>query len=167
MTDLNTLTIGPNPFSDLNVAYGISRTGSTSSATAPWPRRAMLGFLLTAAIPGDANGDGTVNINDLTIAGPTTARPARAGARATSSATGKVNINDLTIVLGPLRRHVGSAPPAACRRRPGTGGASCCWRAGRDWRRCWAAALRRRQRVGCKLVNDHKSPSIHLPRQRV
>ena len=27
MTDLNTLTIGPNPFSDLNVAYGISPNG--------------------------------------------------------------------------------------------------------------------------------------------
>ena len=68
MTDLNTLISGPNPFSNLEspsasatMADHIVGNGIVAATGEEQ------GFLLTAAIPGDANGDGKVDINDLTI----------------------------------------------------------------------------------------------------
>ena len=68
MTDLNTLVSGANAFSSLQYGIGISDNGkyivgngivSSSGQTH--------GFLLAAALPGDANGDRKVDISDLTI----------------------------------------------------------------------------------------------------
>ena len=46
-------------------------------------------FALIATLPGDANLDGKVDINDLTIVLATTARPARRGSRASSPGTAR------------------------------------------------------------------------------
>ena len=66
------------------------------------------GFLLTATLLGDANGDGNVNINDLTIV--LTHYRSDRHKRDTGEFTGSgtVDINDLTIVLANYDR-VGAA----------------------------------------------------------
>ena len=56
------------------------------------------GFLLTAALPGDANGDRKVDLNDLTIVLASYNQSGNWGA-GDFNGDGKVNINDLTIVL--------------------------------------------------------------------
>ena len=132
MTDLNTLTIGPNPFTDLNVAYGISPNGhyivgdGTVASTGY-----TYGFLLTAAIPGDANGDGKVDINDLTIV------LAHYNQTGQTWANGRVHRRRHGRYqrphhrVGPLRRHgclIRRGQPLG---RAGTGG-PCCWCAA-DW----------------------------------
>ena len=132
MTDLNTLTIGPNPFSDLNVAYGISPNGQyivgdgTVASTGY-----TYGFLLTAAIPGDANGDGKVDINDLTIVLAHYGQTGQTWSTGEFTGDGTVDINDLTIVLahyGDTSPHPPRATPRPCRNRR----APCCWCAA-DW----------------------------------
>ena len=62
--------------------------------------------------PGDANGDGRVNINDLTIVLAPTIRLAKRGPRATLPESGTVDINDLTIVLAHYNQTYGSSPVA-------------------------------------------------------
>ena len=81
------------------VGWGTNPSGTTSEA-----------FLLTPALPGDANLDGTVDINDLTIVlahyGQTTDTTWDTG---DFNADGKVDINDLTIVLASYGQTAGSS----------------------------------------------------------
>ena len=78
----------------------------------------------TPALPGDANVDGTVDINDLTVVLTNYGRPVQ-WTRATSTGDGTVDINDLTQVLTyygtTYRRHQGCAGTVAgsSRRRCG------------------------------------------------
>ena len=84
----------------MNVAYGISPNGQyivgdgTVASTGY-----TYGFLLTAAIPGDANGDGKVDINDLTIVLAHYDQTGQTWANGEFTGDGTVDINDLTIVL--------------------------------------------------------------------
>ena len=68
-------------------------------------------FLLTAVLPGDANLDGTVDINDLTIV---LSNYGQTGCSWTQGCmdgdpTGRVDINDLTIVLSNYGQSVGAS----------------------------------------------------------
>jgi probable HAF family extracellular repeat protein len=102
MSDLNTQIIGPNPFSNVNVAMGISPNGEYivgDGTVVVSGTNKTLGFLLTPAIPGDANGDGTVDINDLTIVLAHYNQTGQTWADGEFTGDGTVDINDLTIVL--------------------------------------------------------------------
>ena len=74
-------------------------TGATSPGrtSAPISASAWRQALLTG--PGDANGDGKVDINDLTIVLSDFGQTGCAWSQGCMAATGKVDINDLTIVL--------------------------------------------------------------------
>ena len=55
--------------------------------------------MTTAASPGQANGDGKVDINDLTIVPPHFGQTGMTWSQGEFTGDGKVDINDLTIVL--------------------------------------------------------------------
>jgi probable HAF family extracellular repeat protein len=100
MSDLNTLICGPNPFSELNSAMGISANGEYIVGNGTVASNGeTIGFLLSAAIPGDANGDGRVDINDLTIVLAHYGQSGQTWADGEFTGDGTVDINDLTIVL--------------------------------------------------------------------
>ena len=117
MTDLNAQIIGPNPFLDLNVATAISANGVyvvgdgtvTNAADIANGGVSTSGFLLTPAIPGDANGDGRVDINDLTIVLAHYGQTGQTWADGEFTGDGTVNINDLTIVLANYNQSIASA----------------------------------------------------------
>jgi probable HAF family extracellular repeat protein len=103
MTDLNTLISGPNPFSQLTVAMGISPSGEYIVGDETVARGPLAGdtngFLLTPALPGDAVGDGTVDINDLTIVLAHYGQTGQTWSDGEFTGDGTVDINDLTIAL--------------------------------------------------------------------
>ena len=103
MSDLNTCVAGPNPFSDLQWAAAISGNGDYIVGSGTLASNGeTVGFLLTAALPGDANGDGKVDINDLTIVLVHYGQTGMAwsqGQFVPNTYEDTVNINDLTIVL--------------------------------------------------------------------
>ncbi len=117
MTDLNAQIIGPNPFLDLNVATAISANGVyvvgdgtvTNAADIANGGVSTSGFLLTPAIPGDANGDGRVDINDLTIVLAHYGQTGQTWADGEFTGDGTVDINDLTIVLANYNQSIASA----------------------------------------------------------
>src|SRR5208283_3732864 len=61
MLDLNSLVISPSPFWGLQGAVAISNNGYIAAQAGD------TAYLLTPVQPGDANGDGPVDLNDLTI----------------------------------------------------------------------------------------------------
>jgi probable HAF family extracellular repeat protein len=100
MTDLNTLVMGANPFSNLQEAIGISGNGQYIVGNGIVASTGETeGFLLTAAIPGDANGDGQVDVNDLTIVLSHFGQTGQTWADGAFTGDGTVDVNDLTIVL--------------------------------------------------------------------
>ena len=80
------------------------------------------GFLLTPALPGDANLDGKVDINDLTRVLTNYNQTTGMGwGTGDFNNDGKVDINDLTIVLTPLQPEPWGVRPRRQRvRRAGT-----------------------------------------------
>ena len=82
------------------------------------------GFLLqVAALPGDANGDGKVDINDLTIVLNNYGKAGQVWSQGSMDGdpTGTVDINDLTIVLDNYGQSLHSAGPGiAAVPEPGT-----------------------------------------------
>jgi probable HAF family extracellular repeat protein len=72
-------------------------------------------YLLTPALPGDANLDGTVDINDLTIVLAHYGQSGMTWTEGEFTGDGTVDINDLTIVLAHYNQSLGSAAgsPAA------------------------------------------------------
>ena len=62
--------------------------------------------------PGDANGDGRVDINDLTIVLTNFGRTGMTWSRGDFLGDGTVDINDLTIVLANFGRTAGAGPAA-------------------------------------------------------
>ena len=99
------------------------------------------GFLLTATLPGDANGDGKVDINDLTIVLSHYGQTGMSWGQGEFTGDGTVDINDLTIVLAHYGQSLGASgagnlsdvpepstlsadrrrPPSACWASPGGG----------------------------------------------
>ena len=110
MTDLNTLTSGPNPFSNLQQAICISGNGKYIVGNGIVSSNGETqGFLLTAAIPGDANGDGKVDVNDLTIVLSNFGDSGMTWSQGDFNGDGKVDINDLTIVLTDFGQSLGTS----------------------------------------------------------
>jgi hypothetical protein len=64
---------------------------------------------LVLTVPGDANYDGKVDINDLTIVLANYGQTGRTWAQGEFTGSGTVDINDLTIVLAHYNRSVGSS----------------------------------------------------------
>jgi probable HAF family extracellular repeat protein len=64
-------------------------------------------FLLTPLLPGDANGDGKVDVNDLTIVLTNFGKTGMAWSQGEFTGSGAVDINDLTIVLANYGTSVG------------------------------------------------------------
>ena len=63
------------------------------------------GFRIESTLfPGDANGDGTVDINDLTIVLSNFGKTGMAWSQGEFTGSGTVDINDLTIVLATSER---------------------------------------------------------------
>jgi hypothetical protein len=63
-------------------------------------------------LPGDANGDGTVDINDLTIVLAHYGQTGMAWAQGEFTGDGTVDINDLTIVLAHYGQSIGASAAA-------------------------------------------------------
>ena len=145
---------------------------STTQGRSPGSETAAGGatdaFLLTPYLSGDANLDGKVDINDLTIVlanfGQTAGMNWGTG---DFIGDGKVDINDLTIVLGKLRQKPGLR---LVRRRPGRGA-----RAGRPRpvvgrhrcaASCWPAAATGIERSGDQVGQEWycRCPRAFLPR---
>ena len=85
-----------------------ARLSATGLTTAPPCAFALLNY----SGPGDANGDGKVDINDLTIV---LSNYGRTGMKWTQGCmdgdpAGAVDINDLTIVLSNYGKVYGSSP---------------------------------------------------------
>ena len=73
------------------------------------PSGATHAFLLTAVLPGDANLDGRVDINDLTIVLSNYGNTAATWSQGDLNGDSKVDINDLTIVLSNYGQRLGSS----------------------------------------------------------
>ncbi len=97
-TDLNSLLVGSDPFSNLQAATAISENGDYIVGYGP-VGGVMHGFLLTAILPGDANRDGKVDINDLTVVLANYNQGGMTWTEGEFTGSGTVDINDLTIVL--------------------------------------------------------------------
>ncbi len=80
------------------LGWGTNPGGTTSEA-----------FLLTPALPGDANLDGQVDINDLTIVLAHYGQTGMAWTQGEFTGDGTVDINDLTIVLAHYGQSAGAA----------------------------------------------------------
>jgi probable HAF family extracellular repeat protein len=112
MTDVNTLLVPAAAGWVINKATGINDSGviigdATNSAGA------TQAVLLTPAVSGDANLDGKVDINDLTIV---LAHYNATGATWSAGdfvGDGRVDINDLTIVLANYNKTMGAAAAGA------------------------------------------------------
>ena len=70
-------------------------------------------FLLTPLEPGDANGDGRVDINDLTIVLANFGQTGMAWSQGDFTGDGTVDIDDLTIVLSNFGYGVTAPSPAS------------------------------------------------------
>ena len=130
MQDLNNMlaTNAPSGWT-LTYAYGIDNPGhitgyGTNSSGATHA------FLLTPALPGDANEDGRVDINDLTIVLGNYGASGASWTQGDFNGDGKVDINDLTIVLGNYGATASSAAPARARCR-----SRAAWRC---WPQAWS-----------------------------
>ena len=90
-----------------------------------------------ALMPGDANGDGKVDINDLTIVLAHYNQTLGPGSWAEGDFTGsgKVNINDLTIVLANYNHTSGAGSLAAVPEPTGVALLACAWLGGAGMRR--------------------------------
>ena len=74
---------------------------------------------ITHLLPGDANGDGKVDINDLTIVLAHYGQTGMTWAQGEFTGDGTVDINDLTIVLANYGQSAGSSRPPGRRARAG------------------------------------------------
>ena len=110
MQDLNNLTSAP-PVGRCEQATAINASGqivgSGINSTGPDA------FLLTPLEPGDANGDGRVDINDLTIVLANFGQTGMAWSQGDFTGDGTVDVNDLTIVLANYGYGVTAPSPAS------------------------------------------------------
>ena len=69
-------------------------------------------YLLTPALPGDANLDGRVDVNDLTIVLSHFGQTGASWGTGDFVGDGTVDVNDLTIILSHFGQTAGSSPAA-------------------------------------------------------
>ncbi len=70
-------------------------------------------YVVPPGTPGDANGDGQVDVNDLTIVLSNFGQTGMAWAQGEFTGSGTVDVNDLTIVLANFGQTAASSAPAA------------------------------------------------------
>ena len=90
---------------------GWFKAGPMASDNSPVPSTTfeyMPSVILQPMLPGDANGDGTVDINDLTIVLANYGQTGMTWSQGEFTGDGTVDINDLTIVLAHYGQSVGS-----------------------------------------------------------
>ncbi len=92
----------------LRSCYGVDANGDIA-LWATNPSSLTEGAILTPALPGDANGDGKVDINDLTIVLANYGKTATTWSQGEFTGDGTVDINDLTIVLAHYGQSLGAA----------------------------------------------------------
>ena len=88
----------------LTKATAISSNGRYIVGYGTNPSGQIDAFELKAVLPGDANGDGKVDINDLTIVLARYGQTGMTWTQGDFNNDGKVDINDLTIVLAATAR---------------------------------------------------------------
>jgi uncharacterized protein (DUF2141 family) len=111
LASLNPQTLSTRPFSITAVVDQEAVTGDDTTGFSVWLTNSAN---LTMAAPGDANGDGRVDINDLTIVLTNYGRTGMTWTQGEFTGDGKVDINDLTIVLTNYGQTAGaSARPGA------------------------------------------------------
>ena len=127
MFDLNSLT-APDSAWTLQDAVAINDAGqiACNGVNSGGQQRP---FLLTPAVPGDANLDGQIDVNDLTIVLANFGQTGTAWSQGNFYGDAAVDINDLTAVALQLRQHLCRQPRSwrrsrALGRPPAAGG--CC-----------------------------------------
>ena len=122
LQDLNTLYASflPSGFV-LNDATAIDNNGDIVGVGTDSLGNANQAFLLRQLLPGDANEDGKVDINDLTIVLAHYGQTGTTWAQGEFTGDGTVDINDLTIVLAHYGQSLGAtaggmaaAPEPSC-----------------------------------------------------
>ena len=118
ITDLNALYAATLPAGFvLDNATAIDNNGDIAGYGHDASGHTVQAFLLRALLPGDANEDGRININDLTIVLAHYGQSGTTWGTGDFNGDGTVNINDLTIVLAHYRaehqrvRPVATLPP--------------------------------------------------------
>ncbi len=111
MSDLNSLTRPASGWT-LTSATAISSNGYIAGYETNGAGQTDA-FLLKPALPGDANLDGKVDINDLTIVLANYGQTGTSWTTGEFTGDGTVDINDLTIVLAHYNQSVGAASLAA------------------------------------------------------
>jgi probable HAF family extracellular repeat protein len=106
-TDLNSL-VSPISGWTLQVAEAISNNGDFIAGNGTINGKTH-GFLLQAATPGDANLDGKVDVNDLTIVLSHFGQNGANWSTGDFVGDGKVDVNDLTVVLSHFGQTLGAA----------------------------------------------------------
>ena len=106
ISDLNSLA--PTSGWTLQSASGVNDRGQIVG-TGLNPAGQQHAFLMTPASPGDANLDGNVDINDLTIVLANYGKTGMTWTDGEFTGDGTVDINDLTIVLSNYGRSLGSS----------------------------------------------------------
>ena len=81
---------------DISISFASS---SRATAYSPMDENSWIGFRVASSDSGDANGDGKVDINDLTIVLADFGRTGMTWSNGDFNGDGAVDINDLTIVL--------------------------------------------------------------------
>ena len=121
LEDLNTLYAAALPAGFvLNAATAINNEGYIAGDGTDAAANTKQMFLLDPLVPGDANADGKVDINDLTIVLARYGKTGMTWNPGDFNGDGKVDINDLTIVLANYGKTYGASgwasPP--CRSPP-------------------------------------------------
>ena len=110
LEDLNTLYAGVLPTGFvLNNATAIDNNGDIAGYGTDALGHTEQGFLLRTALPGDANLDGKVDINDLTIVLSNFGQSGMTWGTGDFNGDGKVDINDLTVLLSNFGQSTGVA----------------------------------------------------------
>ena len=114
LQDLNTLYAGVLPPGFvLNNATAIDNNGDIVGYGTDALDHTEQAFLLRTGLPGDANLDGRVDVNDLTIVLTNFGQTRMTWSQGDFNGDGKVDVNDLTIVLSNFDSTAGTAGPAA------------------------------------------------------
>ena len=120
-----------------------SSTAAANGLTLGWADNGSNAVTVMATVPGDANLDGRVDINDLTVVLTSYGATGAIWSQGDFNYDGQVDINDLTVVLTDYGRSLGASaalsavPEPSCLVLLGVGAITllaCAWR-----RQTWAA----------------------------
>ena len=93
----------------LNNATAIDNNGDIAGVCTDADNNTMQAFVIYAPLPGDANLDNKVDINDLTIVLTNFDRTGMTWTQGEFTGSGTVDVNDLTIVLSRFGQTAGAA----------------------------------------------------------